>query len=371
MKRITYIAFYCFLLALSQSCGNKSNEQETSTDDSLILLTQEQFNTAKMELGKPVTQTFEDAVHCKGYLFAPTNSSAIVSTPLAGQIKSLNINMGDYVSSGQVICHITGSEFLQVQQDFAEAAARYNKYRLDYERVKALRQENIGAEKDLISVRSDYRSATASYNALKARIQALHLSTEQIENGKMYNSFPVTSPISGYITSVDAKLGQFADMSQALAQVVNTSNLQLKLSVFESDIDKLMKGQTVQFTLAQNPSDTLRGKMVNIGKAINPDNKTVECMASITTTPKMRLINDSYVQAAIRVNDFEAKALPITSLHKEDSNYFVYVVEKKKGTDLYLKKIPVTLGKTNAHFVEIKSELPANDVVVKGIETLQ
>lgn len=370
MKRITLISISCLLLALAQSCGNKSKEQETSADDNLIVITQEQFNTAKMELGRAVTRTFEDAVQCKGYLFAPAGSSGIVSTPLSGQIKSLNVNIGDYVIRGQVICYVAGSDFLELQQDFVEAAARYNKYRLDYERVKALRDENIGAEKDLITARSDYRSSAASYSALKARIQALHLSTQQIESGKMYTSFPVTSPISGFITAVDAKLGQFADMSQPLAQVVNTGNLQAKLSVFESDIIKLMKGQTVQFTLAQNPTDTLVGRMVNIGKAINPDNKTIECLASITNTPNMRLINDSYVQAAITVDDFEAKSLPLTSLHKEDSNYFVYVVEKKNGSDYYLKKIPVTIGKMNTYFVEIKSQLPDRDVVVKGIETL-
>lgn len=362
------------LLAMSLvSCGKKTEKatEEVVTDENAIEITAEQFKNNEMELGATSMQTFRDEVACKGFLLAPADGIAKVSTPVAGTVQNIRFKIGDFVKQGQVICSIGGNEFLSLQQQFAEVAAAHQKAKSDYERMKALRAENIGAQKDFVSSESMYKASFASYNALKARIQALKLNPSQIENGQMYTSFPVVSPISGFITRSDAVVGQYVDMMNELAEVVNVNKLQLQLSVFETDVAKLQVGQIVTFSLNGDSSEPMQAILTTIGKAINPETKSIDCIARIENPEKNKLVNQRYVEAKVTVNNKEGKALPVSAVQKEGEEYFVFVVEKQQDNTHFLRKTPVEVGKSNNEYVEIIGGLSDGDnIIIKGVETL-
>ena len=368
-KRILFIALTLVLLA---ACGGKTaNEKpENAPKEELIELTQEQFSTSGMDLGEPSMQSFRDQVACKGYITAPPNSMAKVSTPIPGVVNAIHCKTGDFVRSGQVVCTISGNDFLSLQQDFAETAARFSKSKLDYERAKALREEKIGSEKDFIAVQSEYKAVLASYNVLKVKINAIRLDAARIENGQMYTSFPVVSPIAGYVTKTSAVIGQYADMQNELVEIVNINSLQLQLSVFETDVQKLRVGQPVRFGVSGSSSKDLGATLITVGKTINPETKIIDCLARIDKASDVQLVNQSFVEAAVTVNDKTAKALPVSALQKMEKDYFVYVMERKEGETFLLKKTRVEIGKSDNNYMEILSGLPADkQIVVRGIET--
>ena len=374
MKTTKNILICALLLLFLFSCGKKVESESVATETAetnLIDITSEQFKTNGMQLGKASLQTFTDQVACKGFLFAPANGIAKVSSPIAGTVQNIRFKIGDFVRQGQVVCYISGSEFLSLQQQFAEASANYQKAKVDYERAKALLAEKIGAEKDFTASESLYKASFASYNALKARIQVLRINPAQIENGQMYTSFPVVSPISGFITKTGAVIGQYVDVQNELAEVVNVNSLQLQLSVFEMDVNKLRVGQKVLFGVSGNGSDSMKATLTTVGKTINPDTKTVDCIAKIDDPYRSKLVNQSYVEAKIEVNDLETKALPTEAVQKQEKEYFVFVLEKQEGDKYFLKKTKVEAGKSNNSFIEILSGLPVDkQVVLGGVETL-
>lgn len=373
MKNIKKIPFLALALALLTACGGKSENEkaENAPNEELTEITAEQFKMSEMELGEPSLQQFQNQVACKGYIVAPANSIAKVSTPIPGSVNEIRCKNGDFVRMGQVICTISGNDFLSLQQDFAESAARYSKAKLDFERAKALRAEKIGAEKDYLAMQSDFKAATASYNALKAKINAIKLDAAQIENGHMYPSFPVVSPISGYVTKTSAVIGQYADMQNELVEVVNINGLQLQLSVFETDIHKIKSGQTVRFGASGSTSKNMSATLITVGKTINPDTKVIDCIARIDKASDVQLVNQSFVEAVVIASERSAKALPVSALKKVDNQYFIYMLEKKDGENYLLKKIPVEIGTSDGNFTEILSEIPeGKQIVVRGIETL-
>lgn len=374
MKTTKNLLIYASALLVLFSCGKKVASEgiaAETVEPSLTEITSEQFKTNGMKLGEVSMQTFTDEVVCKGFLFAPANGIAKISTPIAGTVQNIRFKIGDFVRQGQVVCHISGSEFLVLQQQFAEAFASFQKAKVDYERVKALRAEKIGAEKDFTASESLYKASFATYSALKARIQALRINTAQIENGQMYTSFPVVSPISGFITKTGVVIGQYVDMQNALAEVVNVNSLQLQLSVFEMDVNKLRVGQQVRFGVGGNGSNSLKAALTTVGKTINPDTKTVDCIAKIDASDKSKLIHQSYVEAKIEVNELEVRALPREAVQKQENEYFVFVLEKQENDKYFLKKTKVEVGKGNNAFIEILSVLPADkQVIVSGLETL-
>lgn len=373
MKLNSVGAAILFVALLAVSCGKKTGKaSEEIMDENVVEISSEQFSNNFMELGVASVQTFSDEVACKGFLFAPADGIAKVSTPVAGAVQNIRFKIGDYVKQGQTICFIGGSEFLSIQQQFAESAAAYQKTKSDFERMKALRSENIGAHKDYVSSESAYKASFASYNALKARIQALRLNPSRIENGQMSASFPVVSPINGYITRSDVVMGQYVEMANELAEVVNVNKLQLQLSVFETDIAKLETGQTVQFGMGGDASEPMQATLITIGKSINPETKSIDCIARIEEPEKSVLVNNSYVEAKVTVNNRQGEALPVTAVQKEGEEYFIFVVENQQDGNYTLRKTKVEIGKSNNNYIEVIEGLPDSNkqIVLKGIETL-
>lgn len=357
---------------LSTGCGksSKTNEDAKVETEQLVKITISQFQSDSMAIGTISTQTFEDEVRCNGYITAAANGIAQISTPIAGIVESINCSMGSYVKKGQTLCMITGNELMSMQQEFTETSARLKRLKSDYERSKSLYDEKIGAEKDFIAIESEYKAMKSKYLSLKLRLELLRLNVAKIEAGDLYASFSVISPINGYITKQNLVLGQYIEQQKLLVEIVDVNQLQIQLSVFEKDIARLKPGQTVNFSSPGEISFNNKATLVSISRAVNPDTKTVTCIASIQNSQQTSLINQSYVEALIAVNSREAKALPSEALIKSGKDYYVMLVEKSDNEAYYLRKQNVNIGRTSKGFTEITDKIDLTKVLVKGVYNL-
>ena len=175
----------------------------------------------------------------------------------------------------------------------------------------------------------------------------------------------------GYLTNIDAVIGQFVDMESNLVEIVDVDRLQLKLQVYQSDIRQLRVGQTVNFTTTDQSSPMMRATLSTIGKTVDPDTKTIECVATISHAPGTPLINESFVQASIVTGSRQGRALPTTAVQKTGNTSYVYYVQQRRNNTYLLKKIEVTTGAAEDHYTEIINPLPNKEIVVQGVETLQ
>jgi cobalt-zinc-cadmium efflux system membrane fusion protein len=373
MKLYTYFRIIPFvLILLATGCGKstKTTEDATAETDPLIKITINQFQSDSMAIGTISTQTFEDEVRCNGYITAAANGMAQISTPIAGIVESVNCAMGSYVKKGQTLCMITGNELMAMQQEFTETSARLKRLKSDYERSKSLYDEKIGAEKDFIATESEYKAMKSKYMSLKLRLELLRLNVTKIEAGDLYASFSVISPINGFITKQNLVLGQFIEQQKLLVEIVDINQLQIQLSVFEKDIAKLKPGQTVNFSSPGEISFNNKATLVSIGKAVNPDTKTVTCIAAIKNGQQSNLINQSYIEAIIAVNSSEAAALPSEALIKSGKDYYVLIVEKSDNKTYYLRKQKVSIGRISKGYTEITGDIDLTKVLVKGVYNL-
>jgi cobalt-zinc-cadmium efflux system membrane fusion protein len=373
MKLYTYFRIIPFaLILLATGCGKstKTTEVAESAADQLIKISIKQFNSDSMAFGTISTQTFEDEVRCNGYITAAANGMAQVGTPIAGIVESVNCSMGSFVKKGQTLCMISGNDLMAMQQEFTETSARLRRLKSDYERSKSLYDEKIGAEKDFIATESEYKATKSKYLSLKLRLELLRLNVAKIEAGDLYASFSVISPINGYITKQNLVLGQFIEQQKLLVEIVDVSQLQIQLSVFEKDIAKLKPGQTVNFSSPGENSFNNKATLVSIGRAVDPDTKTITCVAAIKNSPQTSLINQSYIEALIAVNSSEATALPSEALIKSGKDYYVLLIEKSDNEAYYFRKQKVTIGRISKGFTEITEDTDLTKVLIKGVYNL-
>lgn len=369
MKFLTLVRFAsCAIILFTAGCGksSKKSEETASLTGKLIRITHEQFKSDNMAVGAISMQTFADDIRCNGYITSSVNGIAQVSTPVAGIVESVNCSMGNYVSKGQVLCMISGNELINMQQEFTETSAKLSRLKSDYERSKSLYDEKIGAAKDFIATESEYKAMKAKYLSLKLRLDLLRLDIPKIEAGQLYASFPIRSPLSGYITKQNLVLGQFIEQQKQLVEIIDVSQLQLQLSVFEKDIPQLVTGQTVYFSPPGEDTYNNEATLVSIGKAMNTETRTITCMAAIRSKQTGNLVNQSYVDAIISVKSSEAKALPSEAIFKSGKEHFVFLVEKSDNEAYYFRKQKVSIGRTSKEFTEITDDIGLLKVLVKG-----
>ncbi len=324
-----------------------------------------------MKIGEATMHQFEDEVRCNGYVMAPANGLAQISTPISGIVQSIKCVTGDYVKKGQTTCTISSIELIEIQKDFIETASTLSRLKSDYERSKALYAEKIGAEKDFLAIESEYKAMTAKYSALQMQLQLLNLNTAEIEAGKLYADFPVIAPINGYITKQNLQLGQNIDKQISLFEVVDVDQLQLQLSVFEKDVYKLIPGQSVSFGSAGQSSMVNHATLTTIGKAIDPETMTIPCIASINHEQKSVFINRTFIEAAIVVDQINSIALPADAILKSGKDNIVLVLVKTDDHSYYVRKETVTVGRISKGFAEITSKELKEKVLIEGIYNIQ
>ena len=360
------------MIFIASGCGNQSaTEQETEEQSGdRIEISIAQFEGDSMKIGELSIQKFEDEVICNGNITAPTNGIAQISTPISGIVESISCSMGDYVQKGKTLCMISSNELMIIQQEYTETSARLKQLKTEYERSKSLYDEKIGAEKDFIATESEYKVILSKYQSLKLRLQLFKLNISKIEAGELYSLFPVFSPINGYITSQNMVLGQFIEQQKNLVEIVDVNQLQLQLSVFEKEIGKLKTGQNILFKTMGETAAMHTAMLISISKTIDPVSKTILCLAKITDKKGMNLVNRSFIEARITVNQKDANALPSESILKSGKDYFIYIVEKSDKQTYFLRKQKIEIGKTSKGFTEITGDTDFTKVLIKGVYNL-
>lgn len=358
-------AFFMLLLFFLTSCAKKTDNQSGNADSSLIKISHAQFSANDMQIGTLQPVTWQDGILCKAVVQAQPTGVATVSSPVAGVVKSINVVAGDLVRKGQALCSVSGTVFLTLQQEFAEAAVQYKLNKKEYERAKTLYAQNIGSDKEFTQIESNYKMSRAKYEMLRQKIRLLHLSETKIENGQFYESFHIVSPINGSVSKADIAIGKSIDDISALYEIVDQSKLMLSLQVFESDANKIKEGQRVEFRLTADTAAVLMAKIQKVGKSVDMENKSVLCMAVIDSQHGS-LLNNSFADAQIFVGEKTIQALPTDAVVRVGNEDYVLCLVKEDANNYYFAKKMVVAGKTANSKTEILKGISTEKVLVKG-----
>lgn len=177
-----------------------------------VLVTEAKYEP--IDLISPVTGRLE-----------PVEEVALV--PLAsGKVTAVFAEVGDQVAAGQALFEIDKG---QVSATYNQAKASFDAVASTFARMELLYSEGA------VSLQ-DYQAAKAQYDAAR---ESLNMA------GDAYGNFTVTSPIDGYVTSLNVSVGSIAGGSPA-GSVANVDELVIQTTVSEALAQAVAVGDTVQ-----------------------------------------------------------------------------------------------------------------------------
>ncbi len=359
-------SFFSILMAVVLvACKGNADEQKTESDERLIPISQKQYVAGQMSIGELEMKVFDETVHCHGNIITKPGGTATISTTVSGLVKRIFCSPGQKVTSGQAILEITGNELIELQKDLAETSSLLVRVRSDYERLRSLYAENVGSEKDLIFAESEFKSAQAEYSALKMKIQLLGLDPAQVEKGTFSESFTIKSPINGYISLINVKIGQYADPQTIIAEVFDASMLYLRIAVFEKDLARLKLEQAVLFRLLGNSLD-YTATLSSIGRNIDTETKTILCLAEIEDLGKANFVSNAYIEARIVTKTDTVVAIPEEAIVRSGGNNYIFLFEQKEGDTYYFSQRIIEAGRSVNGYVEILNPPDDRKVLTSG-----
>lgn len=379
MKKIFLITLIIPVLFSLQNCGNtmkdETKEEEHSESKEFVEITDVQMKAVNIKLGKFEKRNLRTSVKANGVLELPPQNKANVSAMLGGSVKSIMIIEGDFVKEGATLALLEHPQFIELQQDYLEALNNFQFIKQDYERKKKLYEENISSGKEYQKTESEYKTVSSKLNSLKAKLEMLGLNLNEIEEGKISTSVPIKAPIHGYVRKIEINIGTYVEPQKDMFEIVDNHHIHIDLLVYENDINKVKKGQKVNFRVSNLGDKELQAKIFAVGKAFEEDLKAVRIHAEIENQD-YNLIPGMYVDGRIIVDDYEVNSLPETALIREGESSFIFIKteeehnEKEKESSeqehLRFKKIPVRTGASDNGFTEILTleEIPDDSQVV-------
>lgn len=261
----------------------------------------------------------------------------------SGRIRKINVEIGDYVTKGQVLAEMDRVQLdqlrLQLQNDSTE-----------YSRIKALFQQGGVSQSDFEAVELGYKVRRTSYDNL-------------LENTIL------RAPITGFVTARNYDEGDMYSMGQPLFTVQQVLPVKLLVGISEGEYTKVKKGDKVDITVDALPGRTFTGSVNRLYPVIDAATHTFQAEVFVPNQDRV-LRPGMYARVTVTFGVNRSVVVPDQAVVKQEGTgqKFVYKV-KADGTVSY---VPVSLGTHKGFQYEITDGVADGDViVVKGAASLR
>jgi RND family efflux transporter MFP subunit len=270
-----------------------------------------------------------------------TDGDASVSAETSGKISSLNIQLGTTVKKGQVIGHIDVTEN---QQKLEAALLSITKLTSDYERSKVLLAGNA----------TNANAVTDTKYELDAKkLEAAQLRT-QISRAN------IIAPSDGVVTERQKIAGEYVTTGTAIAIITNVNTLKANVSVPESKVLQIKKGQKAIITFGAYPGGNFTGT-VNYISPKGDDNHNYTVQLAIANTGAMQLKAGLYVDVQFTLAATNQSLLMINKNALAEGVKKPLVFVYKNGV---VEKRKLVTGTEQGDYIEVRTGLSVGELVV-------
>lgn len=216
-----------------------------------------------------------------GILVLPPQSRATVTLTMGGSIRSTTLLPGAYVKQGTVLATLENPEFIALQQSYLDSHAQYEFLRTEFLRQQTLAREEASSQKHFQQSKAEYLSMRSRMDAAAAQLALLGVDTTRLLAGGIIPYLDIKAPISGYAADVKMNIGRHFDVGEPLCEIVNKSDMMLRLTAYEKDLANLRAGDRVEFRVNGIEGETFHGVITMVGQQVNNENRSIDVYVRI------------------------------------------------------------------------------------------
>ena len=289
-----------------------------------------------------VTSAVRQAVPQDAVYSSTVQANAVnnIAPQSGGRIQKLNVEVGDFVSSGQIL-----AEMDRVQLD--QASLKLKNDETELARVKQLFEEGGVSQ-------SDYEALELAFNVSKSSYANL------LENTIL------RAPIGGVVSARNYDRGDMYAMAQPIYTVQQITPVKLLVPISETDYTRVKRGDKVHLTVDAIPGKSYEGSIVRLYPTRDAATHTFNAEVRVPNTNR-ELRPGMYARVTVDYGSNDSIVVPDAAVLKQQGSgqRIVYVLNSDDTVSIKM----VTTGRHFGTSYEILSGLEEGEQVLTGGHT--
>lgn len=291
---------------------------------------------------------------------------------ISGIVDEITVEEGDLVEKGDLIAKI---RVVPNEQSLASANSRLNAARLSYDNANTLYKRNkVLFDKGVIS-KQDFENSELSFNQAKESLRQAQNDYQIIKKGSLSGgnsaNTSITAQISGTVLEIPIREGDQVIQSNnfnagtTIATIANMSKMIFEGTVDESEVGKLIEGDSIDVVIGALDEKKLPSKLVFIApKGISDNAGAVQ----FTIKADVKVEVNTNIRAGYSANaEIDIESKDDLFCIKESLVRFDRITEKPyveiQEENNTFKKQDVTLGLSDGINVEILEGINEGDKI--------
>jgi cobalt-zinc-cadmium efflux system membrane fusion protein len=284
----------------------------------------------------------------------------------SGRVIDLRARLGDQVRKGDLLLRIQSADAASAFADYRKAVADGELADTQLQRANDLFDRGAIAKKDQEVAQNAADKARVDVENAVERLHVLGFDAK----GPATPILDVTAPVSGVITEqnvTNAAGVKSLDNSPNLFTISDLSRVWIVCDVYENDLRNIAVGDTAEIHLTAYPDRVLKGRINNIGAALDPAIHTAKVRIEVANPGLLRI--GMFVTATFhgRTADMHAAVPAAAVLHLHDRDW-VYV---PIGGDRFERREVAGGAMLPGNLQELRSGLKPGDRVVANALVFQ
>lgn len=275
---------------------------------------------------------------------------ATLYAKVAGYLKSIAVDRGDTVKTGEVLAEIEAPELLA---DTAKSQAEVEVSKADYQRLSDAWKK----APDLV--------VPLTVDTAKGRLEVAQASAKR--NATLLGFTKIVAPFAGVVTKrwadvgalIPAATGNSSPQSAAVLTLMDFSKVRVEVFVPESEVPLFKPGLTAEVKVDELPGRTYPGQVTRIAWSLDETTKTMAVEIELAN-PDGVLRPGMFATAKIVVSQKpDALLLPVDALVVEKAKTSVFTLVDGKA-----KKVAVKVGFEDGKSFEVLEGVSAEATVL-------
>jgi len=324
---------------------------------------------AQVSLASVTNRPFADRIAVLGV--AKGRQSVTITSDTAELVTAVHFRDGQAVSRGQILVTLKATE-----QDagVAEAVARENQARREYQRWKTLADKGIAPKATAEQYLAALETAQASTSAARAR------KLDRV----------IRAPFAGVVGLSDIAPGALISPGSPIVSLDDLGAIRVDFDVPDRYLSVLRQGSSIAATPDAYPGEVFTGRIAQVDTRIDTATRAVTARAEFPNAGG-RIKPGMMLRVNIEHGRRDALAVPESAIQYEGDQAFVFLITERQagaeskgngnakvkgqpggGSGPVARKTQVTPGVSEGGFVEIREGLkPGDRVVADGLNRLQ
>jgi len=257
-----------------------------------------------------------------------------------GKITKKAVEEGARVNRGDILAYI---DFRDYENSFKSAKASYDVARADYERIEKLYNEQL-------ATRSQLDNALAQAENYKAGMENAALNLERCK---------ILAPISGIINHVFIEQGQYLNIADPVAEILQIDRVKVHVGIPESDVDAVRSLTDFNVKVNALGGKTFLGKKHFLSNTADSKARLYN-LDLVLENKHEEILPDMFARIEIVKKEVQNSiSVPLYAVISRNNSNIVYIINDRRA---HLRE--VELGLLEGWRVEVKKGLAAGEKVI-------